>query len=450
MTDKQTRSALREQLVKMAKDHVVHQLAQLYLLRYRSKLENLGPDDHVPEDVPIGKDKFVTWVKEMLSGAAPDGQPGKAYFPEVSGVIENAPILKQYAIQIADEIGKSNTSVPNPMKDYEPKKEKVYVRKAAAAPEKKEKGSKGIYDAPTLHSRHCPEHPGAMLRRVSDKVYQCPIEGSIYTNAPWKEHYSYAGGHEVKFETGVQNQTNPAWNKMHPLPSFLDLEPAESGIETTKGKDYDYEKLYDVFEEKEDLISPSAPASDKDIEAELLAPLTRKGQALFGPTTMTTRTCPDHPGQQLVRMEDSVRQCGLDGKLYDYNVGFETYDGEKHNGGSVQAQMSIPPGSIIVRLDKEAELADGSLSKIAARPRAVAPNDSQRVTQFLYQVLQYLPADSKERQILNYKFSNQISLEGAMNAIEEHERLKTQVPQEQPVTVQPPAATAGGVEPAIK
>src|SRR5690606_28870688 len=114
-------------------------------------------------------------------------------------------------------------------------------------------------------------------------------------------------------------------------------------------------ELYDVFKENEDIISPSAPNNDpktmeegkKETASALLSKLTRKAkdevcekcgmkncpcmkegkvckcppkkeaqtktaQQLFGPTTMSTRQCPDHPGQQTTRLADGLRQCPLD------------------------------------------------------------------------------------------------------------------------------------------
>lgn len=87
-------------------------------------------------------------------------------------------------------------------------------------------------------------------------------------------------------------------------------------------------------------------------EASLIKGITKKAQyneAIFGPTTVPTRQCPDHPGQQMSRIADNVRQCPLDGKVYDFTLGFTTNDGVKHPGGAVQNQHAFPPGSVILK-----------------------------------------------------------------------------------------------------
>jgi hypothetical protein len=206
----QERAAARENLVKQAKDLVPEKASKLFLSQYRSELEHLGEGDQVSPHVPIGKDRFVDWVKNVL----------QTFFPEVSGVVENSKALKEYAIQIADLIGKSNSDVLNPMKDYIVKKDPVFVRahgvepyiKTAAKPESSSfSGSlktPNLHEAPQEHSRYCPDHPGSMMRRVSDNVYQCPISGNLNSVEPWKQNYDYRGGHEVRFEMGVHNQTS--------------------------------------------------------------------------------------------------------------------------------------------------------------------------------------------------------------------------------------------------
>jgi len=59
---------------------------------------------------------------------------------------------------------------------------------------------------------------------------------------------------------------------------------------------------------------------------------------LFGPTTMQTRYCPDHPSVMVTRVTDSIYQCPVDGATYDYRSGFETEDGKQYTGGSVAEQ----------------------------------------------------------------------------------------------------------------
>lgn len=53
---------------------------------------------------------------------------------------------------------------------------------------------------------------------------------------------------------------------------------------------------------------------------------------------LSTRTCPDHPGAQMSRITDSIYQCSLDKKVYNYQGGFTTMKGSKVPGGDVATQ----------------------------------------------------------------------------------------------------------------
>lgn len=55
-------------------------------------------------------------------------------------------------------------------------------------------------------------------------------------------------------------------------------------------------------------------------------------------TSLSTRYCPDHRGVQTFRIEEHICQCPIDGKKYNYESGYENYEGQKVPGGSVAAQ----------------------------------------------------------------------------------------------------------------
>jgi len=525
----QERANMREQLVKSAKDATVGKLAKFFLSQYRSDLEHLQDGQQVPDHTPVGKDKFVKWIKEAID----------SFYPAAQILIDNDELLRTFSIQVAEAIAKSSTEVVNPMKDYKVSKDpvfikanrEVYIKKAdhpvyspsqkVKAPTPEYSGSlktPNLHTAPVEHSRYCPDHPGAMMRRVSDNVYQCPISGDLNTIEPWKEKYDYRGGHEVKFETGVQNQTSQGPNRLHPILPFL-LHDKEDSDVTEKGKAYDFEKLYGVSvepEERQDqkkaaellskitkvaadarmsksyikniiematsidhMISPDVDLEDwvdakitKANEALLdvrtylknyeegrstpegwdLAASTKniktaqsyKTQQLFGPTTMMTRQCPEHPGQQLSRLADNLRQCPLDGRTYDFVRGFTTEDGKKHNGGSVQAQGSIPPGSILVKVKN-------------ASTKTAQSVDTPAVHEFLNSLQQYLePSAEQQRKILKYKFDKNVSLDEAIKAIKQAEELAKQPGQpkdsgptpQQTVPGAPTTPVAAGAQPA--
>ena len=66
------------------------------------------------------------------------------------------------------------------------------------------------------------------------------------------------------------------------------------------------------------------------------SPMTKQYRPLEAP--LSTRHCPDHPGTSLARVEDHVWQCNLDKKLYDFNSGFTTMNGDRIPGGGVEFQ----------------------------------------------------------------------------------------------------------------
>ncbi len=53
---------------------------------------------------------------------------------------------------------------------------------------------------------------------------------------------------------------------------------------------------------------------------------------------LNTRTCPDHPGAQVMRLGDNIVQCDLDKKIYNYEAGFTTMSGNKVPGSTILNQ----------------------------------------------------------------------------------------------------------------
>lgn len=56
--------------------------------------------------------------------------------------------------------------------------------------------------------------------------------------------------------------------------------------------------------------------------------------------SLSTRYCPDHPGEMLIRIGEDVYQCSLDRKEYDFVNGYTRMDGVKVPGSSAQNQTS--------------------------------------------------------------------------------------------------------------
>src|SRR5690606_1271922 len=60
--------------------------------------------------------------------------------------------------------------------------------------------------------------------------------------------------------------------------------------------------------------------------------------------SLSSRYCPDHIGVQMGRVGESTYQCPLDGKVYNWDTGFKTYDGVEYEGGSVAGQTPDSSG----------------------------------------------------------------------------------------------------------
>jgi hypothetical protein len=56
---------------------------------------------------------------------------------------------------------------------------------------------------------------------------------------------------------------------------------------------------------------------------------------------LSTRYCPDHPGQMLIRLKDHQLQCALDKKVYDFSEGFKLENGNTVPGGDVAMQSKF-------------------------------------------------------------------------------------------------------------
>lgn len=68
--------------------------------------------------------------------------------------------------------------------------------------------------------------------------------------------------------------------------------------------------------------------------------MTRQYRILEAP--LNTRYCPDHPGAQIARVGESMWQCDLDKKTYNFATGFELNNGSKVPGGEVSQQNQAP------------------------------------------------------------------------------------------------------------
>jgi len=224
------RAKRRRQMVHVASETRDSLVAEIGTAWLRETMQKWNPEENknVPSGVSVGSD-FERWIDKYLKNSNFRAR-------ELDG------FAKLVAKQVAHWIDVNDTSVtghnfPNPISDVEKAKSDGYKVVSlpfstqqqelplAASTNKKSKIAESVYGpvsqddryrnmyaAPDEHPRTCPDHPGALLKRVSDGVYQCMLDG---------DHYSAEGGHEVTFESGVHNQTNIGWNDTFPQPGFL-------------------------------------------------------------------------------------------------------------------------------------------------------------------------------------------------------------------------------------
>jgi len=94
-------------------------------------------------------------------------------------------------------------------------------------------------------------------------------------------------------------------------------------------------KKYQGIKEQHDemnKISDSVKAIEK-------APIYKEYRILESP--LNTRYCPDHPGAMIARVGEHQWQCMMDHKLYDFESGYTTLNGNKVPGGGVDKQTPV-------------------------------------------------------------------------------------------------------------
>lgn len=233
--------------------------------------------DNHPDPKPIGKD-FYKFVYDLLKNS--------------NYVMLNEGMAKPWAEKAAQVIG-WRTGQENPLymedsmstaagvkEQHSKKAETIYTLDKPT--------SGGMYKAPEEITRYCPQHPGSMLQRIKDGVYQCHHDGEIF---------SLDKGHEVTFDSALAGSTH-AWNEFAPekRPTLLD------------GKDYEGDKSkINEGTKLNDTTKIEASNSKKE--------LTKKAD-YFGCVEGTTRNCPEHRGVQMARVADGVYQCPIDGNIF--------------------------------------------------------------------------------------------------------------------------------------
>jgi hypothetical protein len=107
-------------------------------------------------------------------------------------------------------------------------------------------------------------------------------------------------------------------------------------IEQLKKKYKDTKAIQEEFNK----ISDSVKAIEK-------SPYYKEYRPLEAP--LSSRYCPEHPGSQIARIGEHTWICSLDKKVYNYDTGFTTMQGNKVPGGdvSLQTPMQYEQGRLV-------------------------------------------------------------------------------------------------------
>lgn len=124
-------------------------------------------------------------------------------------LVRKASLLEDILLTITstvEEQAKFKSAVQKKIEDIKKKsKEAGSVIKAESAAEKETPKNKELrpLEAP-LTTRHCSDHPGVMLVRISDGVFYCPLNGKQYD---YNSGFTTENGHKVP-ATSVKGQSD--------------------------------------------------------------------------------------------------------------------------------------------------------------------------------------------------------------------------------------------------
>lgn len=120
---------------------------------------------------------------------------------------------------------------------------------------------------------------------------------------------------------------------------LLTLSAPKNAIhEHKKAEDDRIEQLKKKYKDTKEQQDENIKVSDA-LKALEKSPYYKEYRPLEAP--LSTRTCPDHPGALIARVGEHTWQCMLDKKIYNYDVGFTTMQGNKVPGGNVESQTPM-------------------------------------------------------------------------------------------------------------
>jgi len=186
-----------------------------------------------------------------------------------------------------------------------------------------------------LHPAESDKHVLAALNRVADFVkHQTPQKEQESGLGPAVEQEM--GGVSEELQKLESSRINQELSKVAD-PILPDVADWKEEADTERSKRYDSKHHHNL-----QVREPKRDQERVDREGRKEHHIsTYKASATSG---LSTRYCPDHVGVQMGRVGESIYQCPLDGKAYNWDTGYTDYEGNQVPGGSVAAQTPDSSG----------------------------------------------------------------------------------------------------------
>ena len=169
-----------------------------------------------------------------------------------------------------------------------------------------------------------------ILKEAADAIEVRDLDTSLITADSLEEMAALAEAFDASEDELLQKQAS-VLDEIH-----MTIGAPKGGVnkysEVENNRIAELKKLYLDKQDKSREHSMEAEA----IEAIKKSPYTKEYRALEAP--LQTRYCPDHPGTSIARIAEHQYQCGLDGKVFDFEVGFKTEKGNVVPGTSISNQ----------------------------------------------------------------------------------------------------------------
>lgn len=361
----------------MSRSSIEKEISQIYLDLFKDKLESLKEGDTVPKEVPVGKKDFIEWVKKIII----------EHYPEVSGIIDNDTVIKQFCQQIADLIAKSDTKVLNPLKDYKPSEEPTYIKANV--------DDKFLYNLSYFGITE--KDIENAIRINDDEKIRKMLSSDEYRKLIKDERNYDFGGIEWMGEPIDKFYISPDGNKLIYIGKGYSIDPKTKKVYITsvnETNNIDLDRFYNSLRNKYTLIELK---EGKDVEDENKK---KKGSSMYYEKLFPKKYI-------IAQLEDSQ-------KKEDQN--------KTINDIISQKQLIQSKDNINIQQKQDENKNKHDTTHQHTEHQHSSKRDPLKVNKFLFQILKYIPSQTLERRILEYKFSHETSLEDAIIYFENQQK----------------------------